>query len=60
MKLHAQDACDDASDAIREAKRILLEHRVQQFAASDVVALAALIMQRETWRIENVGVARRD
>lgn len=39
------DSAVDANSAIDAAKRILLENRVQNFTASDVVALARLIIE---------------
>lgn len=37
----------DVADTVDMAKRILLQNRVRQFTATDVVALTALILDRE-------------
>lgn len=42
-----QQAADDISTTVEISKRILLNHRVRDFAAADVVALTALILARE-------------
>lgn len=47
------DAIIEASDTVVMAKKILLSAKVQQFTASDVVALTRLILERE-----NVNKAR--
>jgi len=45
INTHILDSAVDANSAIDAAKRILLENRVQNFTASDVVALARLIIE---------------
>ena len=38
----------DVATSVDMAKRILLQHRVKEFTGADVVALTALILERES------------
>lgn len=44
---HMHAALVDVNDSVDMAKRILLQNRVRDFSAADVVALALGIVQRE-------------
>lgn len=44
---YMRGALIDAGDSVDMAKRILLQHRVRNFSAEDVVRLAIAIMERE-------------
>lgn len=41
------DALIDVNDTVEMAKKILLSNKVQNFTASDVVALTTIIIDRE-------------
>lgn len=42
-----RDALIDVNDSVEFAKKILLSNKVQNFTASDVVALTRIILERE-------------
>lgn len=56
LDLVNRNSCSEASstalDCIAAAKRILLQERVRDFTAADVVALAALIEARDRQLID--------
>lgn len=44
-----RDALIEVGDTVEMAKKILLQNRVRDFAASDVVKLTEMILQREEY-----------
>ena len=55
-----RDALVDVADTIDFAKRILLQHKVKTFSASDVVAVAKMILDQRAAIAQKLSEGDRD
>jgi hypothetical protein len=48
------DSLIEVNDTVEFAKKILLQNRVRDFSASDVITLSSIILDRERYKLEQV------